>query len=123
FTWAQGRLCPASIRSMRPTHTSPCMSPALTPRASTNNDCRAEFAKCEDIILNSDLFKEAMTEFSLPEGFVITVGPWPCGGADGAGEPRYMQGLVFAKDASKKNDDTNHYGFPIPIIPIIDWVT
>ncbi|OAQ89679.1 copper amine oxidase 1 [Purpureocillium lilacinum] len=83
----------------------------------------AEFAKCEDIILNSDLFKEAMTEFSLPEGFVITVDPWPCGGADGAGEPRYMQGLVFAKDASKKNDDTNHYGFPIPIIPIIDWVT
>ncbi|UNI13694.1 Primary-amine oxidase [Purpureocillium takamizusanense] len=83
----------------------------------------AEFAKCEDIILKSDLFKEAMSEFSLPEGFVITVDPWPTGGADGAGEPRYMQGLVFAKDASKKNNDTNHYGFPIPIIPIIDWVT
>ena len=82
-----------------------------------------EFSKCENIVLNSDLFKEAMTEFSLPEGFTITIDPWPYGGSDNDGDPRLMQGLVFARDESKKNDDSNHYAYPIPIIPVVDWVT
>ncbi|KND87736.1 Copper amine oxidase 1 [Tolypocladium ophioglossoides CBS 100239] len=81
-----------------------------------------EFSECEDIILDSDLFKEAMAEFSLPEGFALTVDPWPYGGSDNDDDPRFMQGLVFARDASNKNGDSNHYAYPIPIIPVIDWV-
>ncbi|KAJ6446909.1 primary-amine oxidase [Purpureocillium lavendulum] len=82
----------------------------------------AEFAKCEETILNSELFKDAMKEFSLPDGFTVTVDPWPYG-SDVDSQPRYMQGLVFAKDTSKKDPDANHYAYPIPIIPVIDWVT
>ncbi|PHH84444.1 hypothetical protein CDD83_1934 [Cordyceps sp. RAO-2017] len=81
-----------------------------------------EFSVCEKIILNSQLFKDAIAGFTLPEGFNVTVDPWPYGGADEE-NPRFMQGLVFAKDMSKKNDDSNHYAYPIPVIPVVDWVT
>ena len=64
-----------------------------------------------------------MAEFILPEGFEITIDPWPTGGAEEADEPRLLQGLVFARDASKVDKHTNHYGYPIPIIPVMDWVT
>ncbi|CAM1506276.1 Fc.00g059170.m01.CDS01 [Cosmosporella sp. VM-42] len=85
-----------------------------------------EFSQFQDACMESELFRDAMSEFSLPEGFNVVIDPWPYGGQDNpAGEepPRYMQGLVFARDASKNNPDSNHYAYPIPIIPVMDWVT
>jgi primary-amine oxidase len=64
-----------------------------------------------------------MSEFAIPEGFEITIDPWPYGPSDQDDDPRYMQGLVFARDARKNHPDTNHYGYPIPIVPVMDWVT
>ncbi|TQN68826.1 Copper amine oxidase 1 [Colletotrichum shisoi] len=83
-----------------------------------------EFALFQDACVASQLFKDAMAEFSLPEGFAVTIDPWPYGGPDeGEDIPSYMQGLVFARDASKENPDSNHYGYPIPIIPVMDFTT
>lgn len=63
-----------------------------------------------------------MAEFELPEGFEYVVEPWPYGGPDEdvKENDRYFQGLVFAYDASKKNEDANFYPFPIPLIPVMD---
>lgn len=70
------------------------------------------------------MFKDAMAEFSLPEGFRVAIDPWPYGGLDESeSPPRYMQGLMFARDSSAGNPDSNHYGYPIPIIPVMDWRT
>ncbi|KAF7549763.1 hypothetical protein G7Z17_g6163 [Cylindrodendrum hubeiense] len=79
----------------------------------------------QDACVESDLFKDAMAEFTLPENFNVTIDPWPYGGPDVEEgiPPRYMQGLVFATDASKNNPDSNHYGYPIPIIPVMDLAT
>ncbi|GKT62759.1 copper amine oxidase [Colletotrichum tofieldiae] len=83
-----------------------------------------EFLVFQDACVASQLFKDAMAEFSLPENFTVTIDPWPYGGPDeGEDIPRYMQGLVFARDASKNNLDSNHYGYPIPIIPVMDFTT
>ncbi|KAI1176469.1 copper amine oxidase 1 [Nemania sp. FL0916] len=84
----------------------------------------AEFGMFYDSCMASDMFKEAMDEFSLPEGFTITIDPWPYGGLDRDEDvPRYMQGLVYARNASNKNPDSNHYGYPLPIIPVMDFAT
>ncbi|KAL7800127.1 copper amine oxidase [Trichoderma ceciliae] len=84
-----------------------------------------EFGRFDEACLKSDLFKHAMSEFTLPQGFEICIDPWPYGppNADEKDIPRYMQGLVYAKDARSKNADSNHYGYPIPIVPILDWHT
>ncbi|KAK2055736.1 copper amine oxidase [Colletotrichum caudatum] len=84
-----------------------------------------EFALFQDICVASQLFKDAMAEFSLPENFAVAIDPWPYGGPDEGEEdvPRYMQGLVFARDVSKDNLDSNHYGYPIPIIPVMNFIT
>lgn len=55
--------------------------------------------------------------------FSITSDPWPYGGPDELDSPRYMQGLAFARDCSHNNLDANHYAYPIPITPVLDWVT
>ncbi|KAK5991238.1 Copper amine oxidase 1 [Cladobotryum mycophilum] len=57
-----------------------------------------EFSLIEEACLESEIFKEAMSEFTLPEGFELTL--------DG-----------------KKSVDSNHYAFPIPLIPVMDWKT
>ncbi|KAL2884190.1 hypothetical protein SGCOL_000129 [Colletotrichum sp. CLE4] len=84
-----------------------------------------EFAIFQDACVASPMFKDAMSEFSLPENFTVTIDPWPYGGPDADEEDiaRLMQGLVFARDASKNNIDSNHYGYPIPIIPVMDVTT
>ncbi|KAF5006930.1 hypothetical protein FDECE_6719 [Fusarium decemcellulare] len=83
-----------------------------------------EFSLVQEACVDSELFKEAMSEFALPEGFAVTIDPWPYGGTyDAHDPPRYMQGLVFARDVSKNNLDANHYAYPIPIIPVMDWET
>ena len=45
----------------------------------------------------------------------------PYGGPD-VGEvfSRYTQGLCFARDTRIGNADTNHYGYPLPLIPVMD---
>ncbi|KAL2754121.1 hypothetical protein ACRALDRAFT_2043193 [Sodiomyces alcalophilus JCM 7366] len=83
-----------------------------------------EFAIFYDACVKSDLFKEAMSEFALPKHFTVTIDPWPYGGlGPDEDHPRLMQGLVYARDSSNRNPDSNHYGFPIPIIPIMDVAT
>lgn len=85
---------------------------------------RGEFAAFQENCTASQLFKDAMSEFSLPEGFTVTIDPWPYGGPDvGEEAPRFMQGLVFARNGNLNNGDANHYAYPIPIVPVMDWVT
>lgn len=85
---------------------------------------REEFRVFQDACIASPLFKEAIAKFKLPEGFNITIDPWPYGGPD-PGEifPRYTQGLCFARDSRNDNADSNHYGYPLPIIPVMDTHT
>ncbi|RYP22164.1 hypothetical protein DL765_001812 [Monosporascus sp. GIB2] len=82
-----------------------------------------EFGLFHDACMSSDIFKEALSEFILPENFKITIDPWPYEGGLDPNEtvPRYMQGLVFARDAANNNPDSNHYSYPIPIIPVMDF--
>ncbi|EKD12478.1 copper amine oxidase [Drepanopeziza brunnea f. sp. 'multigermtubi' MB_m1] len=69
------------------------------------------------------LFKKAVSEFDLPEGFVVTVDS-PYGRPDPSEiAPRYTQGLCFAKDARSGNEDSNRYGYPLPIISVMDSYT
>ncbi|EHK18968.1 uncharacterized protein TRIVIDRAFT_80736 [Trichoderma virens Gv29-8] len=84
-----------------------------------------EFDQFIEPCIKSELFQKAMAEFTLPEGFEVCIDPWPYGppNADETDIPRYMQGLVYAKDARNKNEDSNHYGYPIPIVPVMDWHT
>ncbi|KAK2784871.1 hypothetical protein FQN52_008807 [Onygenales sp. PD_12] len=81
-----------------------------------------EFRQFTDACMASPLFKEAMSQFKLPEGFVVEIDAWPYGGL-GPNEPtiRYMQGLCFGKDTRSGNLDSNHYGYPLPIIPVMDY--
>ncbi|KAL1955547.1 hypothetical protein VTO42DRAFT_8426 [Malbranchea cinnamomea] len=74
-----------------------------------------------DICMASPLFQEAISKFKLPEGFEVEIDPWPYGGLEpDESYPRYMHGLCFAKDTRKNNPDTNHYPYPLPIIPVMD---
>ncbi|KAI4944622.1 hypothetical protein J4E91_008627 [Alternaria rosae] len=75
---------------------------------------------CEE----SDMFKEAMAEIKLPDGFELVVEPWPYGGLDiGAENRRYFQGLCFAQDMRNGNADSNFYAYPLPLIPVMDAQT
>jgi len=52
---------------------------------------------------------------------MLTTTQWPYGGPDvDEKAPRYIQGLCFARDARNDNPDSNHYAYPIPIIPVMD---
>ena len=65
-----------------------------------------------------------MAEFSLPNGFEVVVEPWPYGGLDPTEENRrYFQGLCFAQDKNTRNEDSNFYAYPLPLIPVMDAVT
>ncbi|GKT94594.1 copper amine oxidase [Colletotrichum tofieldiae] len=35
---------------------------------------------------------------------------------------RYFQALVFAVDTRTENPDANFYSYPLPLIPVVDWV-
>lgn len=84
----------------------------------------AELNALQDACMSSQLFKDAMSEFTLPEGFDVTIDPWPYGGPEDHEDlSRTMQGLVFGVNKAIGNEDTNHYAYPIPIIPIVDWNT
>ena len=83
-----------------------------------------EFRAFQDACIASPLWKEAISKLKLPGGFVVTIDPWPYGGPDpGEKFTRYTQGLCFARDVRSGNDDSNHYGYPLPLIPVMDTHT
>ena len=85
---------------------------------------RAEFDTLVKVCYASPKFKDAVAEFSLPNGFEVIVEPWPYGGLDPTEENRrYFQGLCFAQDKSTKNEDSNFYAYPLPLIPVMDAIT
>jgi primary-amine oxidase len=85
------------------------------------NGHRDEFRAFQDACVQSQLWNDAIAKFNLPEGFEISIDPWPYGGPDpGEVFPRYTQGLCFAQDARSGNPDSNHYSYPLPIIPVLD---
>ena len=50
-----------------------------------------EFKDFNDVCANSELFQKAVAEFQLPEGFEVTMDPWPYGGPDeGEVTPRFV---------------------------------
>ncbi|KAF2654258.1 copper amine oxidase-like protein [Lophiostoma macrostomum CBS 122681] len=80
-----------------------------------------EFETLVESCWKSKMFKDAIAEFQLPEGFEAVVEPWPYGGLDiGAESRRYFQGLVFAQDTRNNNQDSNFYAYPLPLIPVMD---
>ncbi|KAI9684656.1 MAG: hypothetical protein M1829_000029 [Trizodia sp. TS-e1964] len=84
---------------------------------------RSEFGSVQEVC-NSKEFKDALAQFDIPDGFVVTIDPWPYGGPDpGEVIPRYIQGLCFARDNRTGASDSNHYAYPIPLIPVIDTST
>ncbi|KAK1963022.1 hypothetical protein LY78DRAFT_717875 [Colletotrichum sublineola] len=67
--------------------------------------------------------KSKISALSLPDGFETVIEPWPYGGLDSKDENRrYFQALVFAIDTRKQNPDANFYSYPLPLIPVVDWV-
>ncbi|KAI9044830.1 putative copper amine oxidase [Aspergillus affinis] len=81
----------------------------------------SEFDVLVDRCFASPLFKQALAEFDLPEGFEVVIEPWPYGGLDQVEENRrYFQGLCFARDKTKNNADANFYSYPLPLIPVMD---
>ncbi|KAL5586781.1 hypothetical protein FOBRF1_016651 [Fusarium oxysporum] len=75
------------------------------------------------ICRDSPVFKEHIAKFNLPQDFEVVVEPWPYGGLDTADDPnrRHMQALIYASDS--KNRECNFWGYPLPIIPVIDAET
>lgn len=82
---------------------------------------RGEFDHLIDAVWASKLFRNALAEFNIPEGFEVLVEPWPYGGLDATDEnERYCQGLCYAQDTRTGNPDANFYAYPIPLIPVMD---
>ncbi|KAH8817084.1 copper amine oxidase-like protein [Xylogone sp. PMI_703] len=80
-----------------------------------------EFDDLVEAVWASPLFKSALAEFTLPEGFEVVIEPWPYGGPDPDEETRrYFQGLCFAQDTRSGNPDSNFYGYPLPLVPVMD---
>lgn len=72
----------------------------------------------------SPLFKKALSELKLPEGFEVVVEPWPYGGSHlEEDKKRHFQGLCFAQNKRSGNPDSNFYGYPLPLIPVMDAAT
>jgi len=89
-----------------------------------SRDLSAEFGAFTEACFASPLYKDAISEFELPEGFVVAIDPWPYGGPDfGENAPRYTQGLCFARDTRTGNAESNYYTYPLPLIPVMDSVT
>ncbi|KAJ5018477.1 Copper amine oxidase 1 [Colletotrichum sp. SAR 10_99] len=71
----------------------------------------------------SEILQSKIAALSLPEGFEAVIEPWPYGGLDIHDENRrYFQALVFAIDKRKNNPDANFYSYPLPLIPVVDWI-
>ncbi|PHH55215.1 Copper amine oxidase 1 [Ceratocystis fimbriata CBS 114723] len=95
-------------------------------RAKPHQQPSEEYKAFENACFASSLFQAAVDEFLIPDYFTLKIDPWPYGGPDGSDElllPRYMQGLVYAQDTRSGNPDSNHYSYPVPLIPVVDWTT
>ena len=87
------------------------------------NLTRYELQAMASICHNSPLFQAKVKELALPDGFDVVIEPWPYGGLDLNDEnQRYFQALVFAADTRSTNADTNFYTYPLPLIPVVDWI-
>lgn len=85
------------------------------------NEGRSELEILVDRCHASPLFHQALSDFTLPEGFEVVIEPWPYGGLDTTEENRrYFQGLCFAQDKRSANQDANFYSYPLPLIPVMD---
>ncbi|KAL2068426.1 hypothetical protein VTL71DRAFT_16524 [Oculimacula yallundae] len=83
-----------------------------------------EFDELVEACKASSMFQEALSELTLPEGFEAIVEPWPYGALDPSDpNQRYFQGMCFAQDKRLKNEDSNFYAYPLPLIPIMDATT
>ncbi|KAI1858990.1 uncharacterized protein JN550_012252 [Neoarthrinium moseri] len=72
---------------------------------------------------SSSLLQAKIAALALPEGFQAVIEPWPYGGLDkGDEDRRYFQALVFAMDMRSGNPDANFYSYPLPLIPVVDWL-
>ncbi|KAH7374839.1 copper amine oxidase [Plectosphaerella cucumerina] len=81
----------------------------------------AEFDDLAAACKESTLFQEKIAALELPEKFEVVVEPWPYGAPDVIdGDTRMFQALIFARDTSSGNPDTNFYAFPLPLIPVMD---
>ncbi|RPB26295.1 hypothetical protein L211DRAFT_781996 [Terfezia boudieri ATCC MYA-4762] len=77
-----------------------------------------------EIVRKSTMFQEALIDLSLPDNVIVVIDPWMYGGCSSPGsEPRYMQGLVYTRDPATNDPDSNHYAFPLPIIPVVNMAT
>lgn len=82
---------------------------------------RSEFDVLVEVCQTSQLFKDVLAEFTLPEGFEVIIEPWPYGGLSPEEENRrYFQALCFARDTRSGNPDSNFYAYPLPFIPVMD---
>ncbi|TDZ36599.1 Copper amine oxidase 1 [Colletotrichum spinosum] len=82
-----------------------------------------ELEETVKICKSSSLLQSKIDALSLPEGFEAVIEPWPYGGLDVSDENRrYFQALVFAIDTRKENPDANFYSYPLPLIPVVDWI-
>ncbi|KAK6612681.1 copper amine oxidase [Botrytis cinerea] len=82
-----------------------------------------EFDELVKAVWASPVFKEELAQLIIPEGFEVVVEPWPYGGSITEENPRYFQGLCFAQDTRNGNPDSNFYGYPLPLIPVMDACT
>lgn len=73
--------------------------------------------------MTSPLFKEALSNITLPDGFEVVVEPWPYGAPDAGPNSRCLIGLCFAVDKRSGNPDANFYSYPLPLITVMDWQT
>ncbi|CRK35304.1 hypothetical protein BN1723_004092 [Verticillium longisporum] len=84
----------------------------------------SEFDDLVNACKESPLFQEKIAALELPKDFEVVVEPWPYGAPEVAdGDTRLFQALIFARDTSSGNPDTNFYAFPLPLIPVMDAAT
>lgn len=100
------------------------MSTSLTPPAFqtlTYASNSAEFDDLAKACKASPLFQEKISALELPKDFEVVIEPWPYGAPDVVdGDTRFFQALIFARDTSSGNPDSNFYAFPLPLIPVMD---
>ncbi|QSZ37572.1 hypothetical protein DSL72_008670 [Monilinia vaccinii-corymbosi] len=76
-----------------------------------------------EVVQSSSLFKEAIAELNIPDGFKVVVEPWAFGPRYEDDNARRFQVLCFAQDTRNKNPDSNFYAYPLPLLPIVDSTT
>ncbi|KXJ90059.1 copper amine oxidase [Microdochium bolleyi] len=83
-----------------------------------------EIREVPDACERSELFKQKLAEFELPDGFEAVVEPWPYGASDPTDDgTRRFQGIVYAVNRRDHGPDSNFYAYPIPLIPVMDSKT